>query len=287
MPSMTVAQNLYLGRGAILQPPARHLHRRAAVPAVAATSTSIRPRSSAARRRAEADGRDRARRACTTRKVIIFDEPTATLTPEEKKSLLRPGRRLKKRGVSVIFISHALEEALQVVRPHHVLRDGEHVVTDADPRLRPRAASCRRWSAATSRRRCTARARRSARPQGRRVLSVQNLSHGGSMVRNTSFSVFAGQITGVFGLVGSGPHRDVEGRRRRGQARLLSRRRGAARTGGRSATRVPRPAVRDGIVYVTEDRKIEGFFETMSIAEQHLSRRCWPSARPSRSLVVR
>ena len=102
------------------------------------------------------------------------------------------------------------------------------------------------------------------RPQGKRVLSVQNLRMA-AMVKNNSLSVFAGQITGVFGLVGSGrteTFKVVAGVIKRdfmhgGEVLLHDR-----------PVRyfVPASAVRDGIVYVTEDRKIEGFFETMSIA---------------------
>ena len=52
-------------------------------------------------------------------RVIIFDEPTASLTPEEKYHFFDLVRRLKQQGVSIIFITHALEEALAAVRPHH------------------------------------------------------------------------------------------------------------------------------------------------------------------------
>jgi simple sugar transport system ATP-binding protein len=104
----------------------------------------------------------------------------------------------------------------------------------------------------------------SVRPQGKRVLSVQNLRMA-AMVKNNSLSVFAGQVTGVFGLVGSGrteTFKVVAGVIKRdlmhGGEILLH---------GRAVRYlVPAPAVRDGIAYVTEDRKIEGFFETQSIA---------------------
>ena len=88
----------------------------------------------------------------------------------------------------------------------------------------------------------------------------------GSMVRNTSFSVYAGQITGIFGLVGAGRTETMKV-----VAGVLKRdffHGGEVRLEGKPVRyRVPRQAVRDGIVYVTEDRKVEGFFETMSIAE--------------------
>ena len=63
-------------------------------------------------------------------KVIIFDEPTASLTPEEKKYFFDLVRDLQKRGVSIVFISHALEEALLLADRITVLRDGKNVVTD-------------------------------------------------------------------------------------------------------------------------------------------------------------
>jgi len=99
--------------------------------------------------------------------------------------------------------------------------------------------------------------RRTVRPYGRKVLSVQNLSMD-KMVRNTSFSVYGGQITGVFGLIGSGrteTAKIISGAIKRdffhgGEVRL---------EGNSVCYQVPRPAVRDGVVYVTEDRKIEGF----------------------------
>jgi simple sugar transport system ATP-binding protein len=104
----------------------------------------------------------------------------------------------------------------------------------------------------------------SVRPPGARVLTVQNLKMA-PMVRNNSLSVFAGQITGVFGLVGAGrteTFKIVAGVMKRdffhgGEIILHDR---------PVRYRVPAPAVRAGIAYVTEDRKVEGFFETMSVA---------------------
>lgn len=197
--------------------------------------------------------------------VIIFDEPTSTLTPEEKHQFFSLVERLKARGVSIIFISHALEEALAIADRITVMRDGEHVVTDAasafDREKIVRAMVGRTLTGELY----GSHQGRAIRQAGEKVLSVQNLSMG-NIVRNTSFSVFAGQVTGVFGLIGSGrteAAKVVSGVLKRdlfhgGQVRL---------NGRPVRYRVPRPAVRDGIVYVTEDRKVEGFFETMSIAE--------------------
>ncbi|MBW8639187.1 sugar ABC transporter ATP-binding protein [Hoeflea sp. WL0058] len=197
-------------------------------------------------------------------KVIIFDEPTATLTPEEKYQFFALVGRLKKRGVSIIFISHALEEALQISDRITVMRDGEHVVTDHTSNFDRELIVQAMVGRSLTEELYGSFQDRQTRQPGRKVLSVQNLSMG-DVVRNTSFSVFAGQITGMFGLIGSG---------RTETAKVVS---GVLKRdlfhGGNVQFearpvryRVPRPAVKDGIIYVTEDRKSEGFFETMSIA---------------------
>ncbi len=198
-------------------------------------------------------------------RVIIFDEPTGTLTPEEKHHFFALVQRLRTRGVSIIFISHALEEALQISDRITILRDGEHVVTDrTDSFDRDRIVRAMVGRSLSDELYGKA-GRHNTRPAGRKVLSVQNLSMG-TMVRNNTFSVFAGQITGIFGLIGSGrteTAKVIAGIMKRdffhgGQVRLEDR---------PVRYRVPRPAIRDGIIYVTEDRKQEGFFETMSVAE--------------------
>lgn len=196
-------------------------------------------------------------------RLIIFDEPTATLTPEEKFHFFNLARRLKEEGIAIIFISHALEEALQLSDRITVMRDAKVVVTDETSKfdrdrivqaMVGRSLSGELYSGQT----------RVARGMGRKILSVENLSMGNT-VRNTSFSVFAGQVTGMFGLVGAGRTETMKI-----VAGVLKRdyfHGGTVRFEDRPVRyRTPRPAVRDGIVYVTEDRKIEGFFETMTIA---------------------
>ena len=198
-------------------------------------------------------------------RVLIFDEPTATLTPEEKFHFFNLIRRLQRQGLSIIFISHALEEALTLSDRITVLRDGEVVATD-DTRnfdrewlvqcMVGRSLSTQLYGAAGGRK---------ARTYGEEILSVRNLSMG-NLVRNTAFSIFAAQVTGLFGLVGAGrteTMKIVGGVLKRdffhgGEIRFKDR---------PVRYRTPRPAVLDGIVYVTEDRKVEGFFESMSIAE--------------------
>ncbi|MDH6265416.1 simple sugar transport system ATP-binding protein [Rhizobium sp. SG_E_25_P2] len=197
--------------------------------------------------------------------VIIFDEPTATLTPEEKRHFFALIRRLKARGVSIVFISHALEEALMLSDRITILRDGELVASgetkDFDRDKIIAAMVGRTLSAELYRQRDESKIRKA----GKKVLSVQDISMGAA-VRNNSFSIFQGQITGVFGLIGSGrteTFKIVSGIYKRDFLRG-----GSIELNDRPVRYVvPRQAVKDGIVYVTEDRKSEGFFETMSIAE--------------------
>lgn len=196
-------------------------------------------------------------------RVIVFDEPTASLTPEEKHHFFNLIRRLKHDGVSIIFISHALEEALDISDRITILRDGKLVETgDAKDFDRARIIAGMVGREAGIEGEATPA---SAAPPGKRVLSVQNLSMG-KAVRNTSFSLYSGQVTGIFGLIGSG---------RTETAKVIS---GVLKRnvfhGGEVwlddkpvRYRVPRTAMQDGIVYVTEDRKAEGFFDDMSIAE--------------------
>src|SRR5690606_8357193 len=126
----------------------------------------------------------------------------ASLTPEEKHHFFSLIQRLKERGVSIIFISHALEEALEISDRITILRDGELVASDATTSF-SRDDIIRAMVGRTLSSELYSTEKRTIRPAGERVLSVQNLSMGG-VVRNNSFSLYAGQITGVFGLIGSG-----------------------------------------------------------------------------------
>ena len=167
--------------------------------------------------------------------------------------------------MSIVFISHALEEALEISERITILRDGAHVVTD-EARASPRNDHPAYGGQVADRRLYgrAAEGRSSGRP-ARKVLSVQNLSMQ-NVVRNTSFSIFAGQVTGVFGLVGSG--RTETARIIAGVAKRDFFHGGDIRFENRSLRyRTPREAVGEGVVYVTEDRKGDGFFETMSVAE--------------------
>jgi simple sugar transport system ATP-binding protein len=165
--------------------------------------------------------------------------------------------------VSVIFISHALEEALLISDRITVLRDGRHVVTD-DTSTFDRARIVQAMVGRDLSKTLYAERKAKVRPPGERVLTIENLRML-PMVKNNSLSIFAGQVTGIFGLVGSGRTETFKV-----AAGVLKR---DFFHGGEIFLRgkpvrylTPAPAIRAGIAYVTEDRKVEGFFETMSIA---------------------
>lgn len=263
VPTMTVAQNLFLGQEQFFNR-LRGIYIAAqqflqSLNFDVAPTTTVSLLGAAKKQMVEI-----ARAVLHNAKIIIFDEPTASLTPEEKKYFFDLMLELKKRGVSIVFISHALEEALQIADRITILRDGKHVITDFKQNF-DRARIVRAMVGRDLSQTLYGRRKTEVRPAGRRVLSVQNLRMA-NMVKNNSLSVFAGQVTGIFGLVGAGrteTFKVVAGVIKRdffhgGEVLLHDR-----------PTRylVPAPAIRDGVVYVTEDRKVEGFFETMSIAQ--------------------
>lgn len=260
VPSMTVAQNIYLGEEKLFNR-LRRVYIQAQQflqalnfhvdPTVLVSTLGV----------AKKQMVEIARAVHHKARVIIFDEPTATLTPEEKFHFFSLIRRLKSGGTSIIFISHALEEALEIANRITILRNGQWVATD-------RAFALDRESIVQA---MVGRSlsgepygvRKQVRVSGPKVLELENVSMG-SVVQNTSFSAFSGQITGLFGLVGAGRSETLQI-----VAGVLKRdmfHGGKIRLDGRSIRyRVPRQAVADGIVYVTEDRKLNGFFDTMSI----------------------
>ena len=262
VPSLTVAQNIYLGnektfnrlRGMYI----------AAQQFLQSLNFSVDPTLNVSQLgAAQKQMVEIARAVHHKARVIIFDEPTATLTPEEKHHFFSLVKRLKSSGVAIVFITHALEEALAISDRITVLRDGGLVVSDEVAKF-DRATVIRAMVGRNLSNEIYSQSERKTRPYGRKMLSVENLSVG-RMVRNSSFSIFAGQITGIFGLIGSGRTemaRVIAGVDKRdhfhGGEILLD--------GQPVRYRVPRQGVRDGIMYITEDRKLDGFFETMSIS---------------------
>jgi simple sugar transport system ATP-binding protein/ribose transport system ATP-binding protein len=264
IPSMTVAQNLFLGeenffnrlRGINikaqqqLQRLSFHVEPTALVSSLGAAKKQMVEIARAVQRNA---------------RIFIFDEPTATLTPEEKQHFFALVERLKQDGNSIIFISHALEEALAIADRISVLRDGELVATDAAAMFTRDRIVQAMVGRQLKDELYGEQAKRTARPAGAKALALENVSMG-KTVRSATLSVFAGQITGMFGLVGAGRTEMMKI-----AAGVLKRdffHGGRVKLNGESVRfSVPRQAVNKGIAYITEDRKLDGIFDTMSISQ--------------------
>ena len=194
-------------------------------------------------------------------RIIIFDEPTASLTPEEIVHFFHLVRSLRARGVAIIYISHALEESLQLADRITVLRDGR-LVTTAPASTLSRDALVQYMVGRPVVQAIYGRSSQGTPLRREKVLTVENVTMG-MVVKNMSFSVYAGEVVGIAGLTGSGRTeiaKIIFGALSRNFANG-----GIIRLRGRPIRyRAPRQAIDDGIAYITEDRKANGFFETMT-----------------------
>ena len=278
VPTMTVAQNVQLGRESFLSR-FRAINIRAQQ-LLQSMNFNVEPSDVVATLgTAKRQMVEIARAVYYQAEVIIFDEPTASLTPEETQHLFLLIEDLRRRGIAIVFISHALEEALTLGDRITVLRDARRVITapakELDRRTLVEHMVGREIAESTTGQGSGARERGE---RGPRVLRVQNVISG-TMVKNMSFSVFAGEVLGIAGLVGSGRSeiaQVIAGARKRN---LLQG--GMIYLEGQPVRyRVPAQAVDDGIAYVTEDRKISGFFETMTVDENiYLGWLCTPEGQ--------
>jgi len=261
VPQLTVAQNIVLGRERAFNSVRKV--RNAARQVLQRLNFNVDPSQlagslSAAKRQMV----EIARAVLNDARVIILDEPTAALTPEETEHLFELMKSLRTRGVAMIFISHALEEALTYADRISVLRNGKLVVTGPAKEF-DRARLIQNMigeELAEQQRITTRRTATSALP----VLRVENIRMG-SMVNNMSFSVFPGEVTGIAGLIGSGRSevaKVIVGHTERnfGGGRIWL-------DGREVRYTLPAHAVADGIAYVSEDRKLDGFFDTMTVKQ--------------------
>jgi ribose transport system ATP-binding protein len=180
--------------------------------------------------------------------VVIFDEPTASLTLTEANALFVTIARLKAQGVAIVYISHKMSEVFALSDRITVLRDG---------RMRGTLAAAATNEAEITRlmigRDIAVAARVTARARGEELLRVDGLeAHG--FVRSVSFSMHSGEVLGLYGLIGAGRTETME-------AIFGVRRRSAGRTywkGREVNIRSARDAVELGIGLVPEDRKGKG-----------------------------
>jgi ABC-type sugar transport system ATPase subunit len=181
-------------------------------------------------------------------KIIVMDEPTATLTRPEAERLFAIVRDLKSHGLGVIYISHRLEEIFQVADRAMVLRDGEHVGThDINDITREKLIEMMVGRPVES------EFPKRAAKTGHERLRVENLCRG-KAVRNVSFSARAGEVLGFAGLVGAGrteTMRLIFGADKLDKGHIFI-------DGKKTDVRSPADAIRNRICLLTEDRKGQG-----------------------------
>jgi len=188
--------------------------------------------------------------------LLLMDEPTSALSSKEVDALFNLMRRLKQKGVSVVFVSHRLEEVLRVVDRIIVMRDGRRVgtlpVADASEAKLIHLMVGREVGLFP----------KVEVPIGGPVLELRGLS-GPNGVRNVSFTVHKGEIVGLAGLVGAGRTELVRlicGADRRSEGTILI-------DGKEVRIASPADAVTHGIGWVPEDRKQHGLVLGMDVKQ--------------------
>lgn len=198
-----------------------------------------------------------ARALVTEPRVLIMDEPTSSLTQVDTQNLFKAIQRLKQRGVSIIYISHFLEECQQIADSYTVLRDGESVgtgdMTTADLNDIIRLMVGREIKDIYP---------RSPRKMGQSVLELQQLQ-GKSKPTSASLNLRAGEILGVAGLIGTG--RTEMLRTLFGLDGVAG---GVVTIGGVECTNTsPTRRLNEGVGLLSENRKEEGLLLNRSIAD--------------------
>jgi ABC-type sugar transport system ATPase subunit len=189
--------------------------------------------------------------------ILILDEPTSSLSPPEVEDLFRVVRDLKAHGVTILYISHHLEEIFTLCDAITVMRDGQHVLTRPTSELNQEAVI-----KAMVGRDLQEFIRHGQHGEGEVILEVRNLSSG-LRFRDVSFSVRAGEVVGMAGLVGAGRSElalSLVGFPPPDSGEILV-------EGRAIKIRSPQDALRHGIVLVPEDRKLSGLVLNMSVRE--------------------
>jgi rhamnose transport system ATP-binding protein len=191
-------------------------------------------------------------------KLLIMDEPTASLAEAETENLFRVINELRARGAGIIYISHRLEELPVIADRVTVLRDGATIETrrmaEVDRQELIRLMVGRELSAVFP--------KREIQP-GEIVLELRSLGHSASGVREVNLTVRAGEIVGLAGLVGAGRTelaRTIFGLTPADAGEIFINRR-------RAIIRTPAEAISQGIACVPEDRRRHGVIMDFSISQ--------------------
>ena len=190
-------------------------------------------------------------------KVLIMDEPTAALTQSETENLFKVVNSLREKGVSIVYISHRMEEIFELCDRITILRDGQYIGTrniceiTMDDIVQMMIG--REIGERYPKREVTI---------GEEVFRVEGLTHS-KLFKDVNFSVRAGEVLGVSGLMGAGRTEIMQAIF--GNLPIVS---GKIFIDGKEVSiRNPRQAIANGIGFITEDRKTEGLLLEKSIAE--------------------
>ncbi len=194
--------------------------------------------------------------------ILILDEPTAVLTPQEAEDLFRIMRELTQKGVSIIFITHKLKEVLAIADRITVMRAGRVIGTTT-----PAETSEQKLASMMVGREVILTVQKGPAKPGEEVLRVENLhvrdARGLEAVRGVSFSVRAGEILGIAGVQGNGQTELAEaltGLRPIESGRLII-------LGKDLTGKPPRPITEMGLAHIPEDRQRHGLVLSYTVAD--------------------
>jgi ribose transport system ATP-binding protein len=191
-------------------------------------------------------------------RIIIFDEPTSSLSRPEVERLFLLVNRLRSEGMSMIYISHNLGDVLKLCDEICVLRDGQVVAHGPKDDF----SSERMISLMTGRSFENLYPRRDTTPSDKPALEVRRLSQPG-VVEDLELTLYRGEVVGLFGLMGSGRTELV-----RMIFGLDTFEQGEIALGGSIDQQpVPRESIRRGLAFLTEDRRVEGLCMDASVEE--------------------
>ncbi|MGI6777367.1 MAG: sugar ABC transporter ATP-binding protein [Acetivibrionales bacterium] len=187
-------------------------------------------------------------------KMIIMDEPTSSLSKSEVETLFKIVRNLKQRGISILFVSHKLEELFEIADRFTVLRDGKYIGTYPKEKL----DNDKLISLMVGRK--VEFVRQAADEPGEVLLEVKGLSKKGNFI-DASFTLHKGEILGLTGLVGAGRSELVQalfGINPPDEGEIIL-------EGKKISINSPQKALEYGIAYVPENRQTEGLVLRQSV----------------------
>ena len=211
-------------------------------------------------------------------RIIVFDEPTSSLTEEEVEHLFRIINMLRDRGVGIIYISHKMAEIKRISDYITIMRDGTHVVTKPSSELE--MSDIIRYMVG---RELTDQFPPKTNKVGEVSLEVEGLTAQYSLLKDVSFKAHQGEVLGLAGLDGSGRTETLENIF--GNA---TRKSGTIRLHGKVCrNRNPRESIRNGFSLLTEERRATGIFAIENIRDntiissmkRHLKAGIWLSKK--------